>query len=64
MNFNIFKTKQKSPHDLVKHVKDSVHKLDGNDKRKVNVSRVFVCSIFVFFTYFFRQQTKFQNIWQ
>ncbi|KAI8889049.1 calcium-binding protein 39 [Backusella circina FSU 941] len=34
MNFNIFKTKQKSPHDLVKHVKDSIHKLDGNDKRK------------------------------
>jgi calcium binding protein 39 len=35
MNFNIFKTKQKTPHDLVKHVKDAIHKLDGPDKRKV-----------------------------
>ncbi|KAI8997379.1 hypothetical protein BDB01DRAFT_770919 [Pilobolus umbonatus] len=36
MNFNIFKTKQKSPHDLVKHVKDAILKLDSADKRKVN----------------------------
>lgn len=35
MNFNIFKTKQKTPHDLVKYVKDAIHKLDGPDKRKV-----------------------------
>jgi calcium binding protein 39 len=35
MNFNIFKTKQKTPHDIVKHVKDAIHKLDGQDKRKV-----------------------------
>lgn len=36
MNFNIFKTKQKTPHDLVKHVKDAIQKLEGPDKRKVN----------------------------
>ncbi|KAI8884681.1 Mo25-like protein [Backusella circina FSU 941] len=34
MNFNIFKTKQKTPHELVKHVKESIHKLDGPDRRK------------------------------
>ncbi|KAG2203356.1 calcium-binding protein 39 [Mucor mucedo] len=34
MNFNIFKTKQKTPHDLVKHVKDAIQKLEGPDKRK------------------------------
>ncbi|ORE15399.1 protein Mo25 [Rhizopus microsporus] len=34
MNFNIFKTKQKTPHDLVKHIKDAIYKLDGPDKRK------------------------------
>jgi hypothetical protein len=35
MNFNIFKPKQKTPHDLAKHLKDYIHKLDGPDKRKV-----------------------------
>ncbi|CEP14540.1 hypothetical protein [Parasitella parasitica] len=34
MNFNIFKSKQKTPHELVKLVKDSIQKLDGPDKRK------------------------------
>ncbi|KAG0168185.1 Calcium-binding protein 39 [Apophysomyces sp. BC1034] len=34
MNFNIFKPKHKTPHDIVKHVKDSIQRLDGSDKRK------------------------------
>ncbi|KAF7731203.1 Calcium-binding protein 39 [Apophysomyces ossiformis] len=34
MNFNIFKPKHKTPHDIVKHVKESVQRLDGSDKRK------------------------------
>ncbi|KAL0078258.1 calcium-binding protein 39 [Phycomyces blakesleeanus] len=34
MNFNIFKTKQKTPHDLVRYVKDAIHRLDGSDRRK------------------------------
>ncbi|KAG0172904.1 mo25 protein [Apophysomyces sp. BC1034] len=34
MNFNIFKPKQKTPHDLVRHVKDAILRLDGSDKRK------------------------------
>ncbi|EIE84747.1 calcium-binding protein 39 [Rhizopus delemar RA 99-880] len=43
MNFNIFKTKQKTPHDIVKHVKDAIHKLDGQDKRKAkkDVAQIF-----------------------
>ncbi|KAI8342590.1 calcium-binding protein 39-like protein [Chlamydoabsidia padenii] len=36
MNFNIFKPKQKTPHDLAKHLKDYIHKLDGPDKRKAS----------------------------
>ncbi|KAI8081724.1 calcium-binding protein 39 [Halteromyces radiatus] len=36
MNFNIFKPKQKTPHDLAKHLKDSIHRLDGPDKRKAS----------------------------
>ncbi|KAF7729265.1 mo25 protein [Apophysomyces ossiformis] len=34
MNFNIFKPKQKTPHDLVRHVKEAIHRLDGSDRRK------------------------------
>ncbi|ORY93380.1 Mo25-like protein [Syncephalastrum racemosum] len=36
MNFNIFKPKQKTPHDLVRHVKDAINRLDGHDRRKAN----------------------------
>ncbi|CAO3617766.1 unnamed protein product [Cunninghamella blakesleeana] len=36
MNFNIFKSKQKTPHNLAKHLKDAIHRLDGPDKRKAN----------------------------
>lgn len=69
MNFNIFKTKQKTPHDIVKHVKDAIHKLDGQDKRKVKkkgrnteeteTKRNRVLKRFFKMT---RQQRKYQNI--
>ncbi|KAI8071283.1 calcium binding protein 39-like protein [Gongronella butleri] len=36
MNFNIFKSKQKTPHDLAKHLKDAINKLDGPDRRKAS----------------------------
>ncbi|KAG2216506.1 hypothetical protein INT45_013084 [Circinella minor] len=36
MNFNIFKPKQKTPHDLVRLTKDAINKLDGPDRRKAN----------------------------
>ncbi|KAI9321255.1 Cab39 protein [Dichotomocladium elegans] len=36
MNFNIFKPKQKTPHDLVKLTKDAIGRLDGSDRRKAN----------------------------
>lgn len=35
MNF-IFKSKSKTPHDLVKSIRDSIHRLDGPDRRKVS----------------------------
>ncbi|KAL1924992.1 uncharacterized protein VTP21DRAFT_4646 [Calcarisporiella thermophila] len=36
MNFNIFKSKQKTPHDLVKNVRDAISRLEGPDKKKAN----------------------------
>ncbi|KAG2186546.1 hypothetical protein INT44_002770 [Umbelopsis vinacea] len=36
MNFNLFKPKQKTPPELVRNLKDAVHRLDTSDKRKAN----------------------------
>ena len=36
MNFNLFKPKQKTPPELVRNLKDAVHRLDTSDKRKVS----------------------------
>jgi calcium binding protein 39 len=35
MSFLIFKSKQKTPHELVRIVKDAINRLDGVDKKKV-----------------------------
>ena len=35
-----FKSKQKTPHEVVKNIKDAINRLDGLDKKKVCLLKI------------------------